>query len=206
MKGYIALLAAVAVSAAAHATQAQFARGTFELVDGKISLTSIAYETYDLGSLAPAYTGFTWQLVLGSGEGSPSFEFNPGGVTAYAIGEPPVSGLDWAIHNISGSSYVSILRGTGPAQLQLGDNTLVSDGFLYWRSGAKQALSGWQMGGQMLSNNITLRLSLPQQSGNGTTTQYEGRFYFNSVPVPEPFTMTLGALGLAAALRRRMRR
>ena len=212
MKSFTAVLAVLGLSAAAHSAQILFASGTFTVSNGKIASQPMQFATYDLGSLNPALTGQTWAGIFGD-QGQFQFVFDPGNVTAYDSDAPnsygtPVSGtFDWAINNVQSNQIVdSLFRGTAQGLTVPGDTGLLTDGGIHWYYGTNvTALSSWG-----LTDTITLKLSLPNYSGQGTTTQYEGEFYFNrvenGVPVPEPVTMALGALGLAAAVRRRVRR
>ncbi|MEJ5170250.1 MAG: PEP-CTERM sorting domain-containing protein [Fimbriimonadales bacterium] len=212
MRLLTAAVAALSLTAAAPAAQILFATGSFEVVDGKIASQPMQFATYDLGSLNPALTGQTWAGIFGD-QGQFQFVFDLGNVTAYDSDAPnsygtPVSGtFDWAIHNVQGNQIMdSLFRGTATGLTVPGDTGLLTDGGIHWYYGTNvTSLSSWG-----LQDTITLKLNLPNQVGNGTTVQYNGAFYFNTVetgvPVPEPATLALGALGLAAAARRRKRR
>lgn len=212
MKSFTAVLAVLGLSAAAHSAQILFASGTFTVSNGKIASQPMQFATYDLGTLNPALSGQTWAGIFGD-QGQFQFVFDLGNVTAFDSDAPnsygtPVPGIfDWAINNVQSNVVVdSLFRGTAAGLAVPGASSLLSDGGIHWYYGTNVTpLSGWG-----LSDTITLELNLPNYSGQGTTTEYVGRFYFNrvesSVPVPEPATIALGALGLAAALRRRVRR
>ncbi|MFN3684543.1 MAG: PEP-CTERM sorting domain-containing protein [Fimbriimonadaceae bacterium] len=211
MKSFTAVLAVLGLSAAAHSAQILFATGTFTVDNGKIASQPMQFATYDLGVLNPALTGQSWAGIFGD-QGQFFFVFDLGNVTAYDSDAPnsygtPVSGtFDWAINNIQGNQVMdSLFRGTASGLTVPGDTSLLTDGGIHWYYGTNvTALSSWG-----LQDTITLKLNLPNQVGSGTTVQYNGAFYFNTVengvPVPEPATIALAALGLAAAARRRKR-